>query len=84
MYYYSNTLTKAKEETLLTIDTRGSKPRPQVTSPEDNEEAEEDGSIEPMEKAILYPQLSLLCQLIEQRSPSITLSVTEFKSKLTL
>ena len=52
MYYYSNTLTKAKEETLLTIDTRGSKPRAQVTSPEDNEEAEEDGSIEPMEKAI--------------------------------
>ena len=44
MYYYSNTLTKAKEETLLYFDKRGSKPRAQVTSSEDNEEAEEDGT----------------------------------------
>jgi len=50
MFYYSSTVTKAKDETILTIDTRGAKPRSEVV--EDPEEPEEDKHIEPLEKAI--------------------------------
>ena len=50
MFYYSNTVTKAKDETILTIDTRGAKPKSEDV--EDPEEAEEDKHIEPLEKAI--------------------------------
>ena len=50
MFYYSNTLTKAKDETILTIDTRGAKPKTQVL--DDPEEPEEEENIEPLEKAI--------------------------------
>ena len=50
MFYYSSTATKAKDETILTIDTRGAKPRLEVV--EDPEEPEEDKHIEPLEKAI--------------------------------
>ena len=50
MFYYSNTVTKAKDETILTIDTRGAKPKSEEV--EDPEEPEEDKNIEPLEKAI--------------------------------
>ena len=50
MFYYSNTLTKAKDETILTIDTRGAKPKTQVL--DDPEEPDEEENIEPLEKAI--------------------------------
>ena len=50
MFYYSSTVTKAKDETILTIDTRGAKPGAEVV--EDPEEPEEDKHIEPLEKAI--------------------------------
>ena len=53
MYYYSNPITKLAEETILTIDTRGSKP---IKEAEENfakdEDNEEDETFDPLERAI--------------------------------
>ena len=52
LYYYSNTLTKARTETKLVIDSRGAgKTAPVVATLDDDLDEEEDDS-DPMERAI--------------------------------
>ena len=48
LYYFSNTITKEKKDTLLMIDTRGNKSRSKTNDYDDFDEVEED----PLEKAI--------------------------------
>ena len=48
LFYFSNTVIKAKKDTVLTIDTRGNKPNNQTVDHEDADEVDED----PVEKAI--------------------------------
>ena len=48
LHYFSNTVTKAKKDTVLTIDTRGSKNCTNMNDDEDFDEVEDD----PVEKAI--------------------------------
>ena len=47
LFYFSNTVIKAKKDTVLTIDTRGNKPN-QTVDHDDADEVDED----PVEKAI--------------------------------
>ena len=48
LHYFSNTATKAKKDTVLTIDTRGSKNCTNMNDDDDFDEVEDD----PVEKAI--------------------------------